>query len=179
MTLSYKVGSLQVREEELSSMLKLKVHHQFQCGLCDVSLMTYRLVLVPERRFPRQDKDVVEASGHIIELTVRLRELEALLKESRSGENKLQKDLEEMKRRHREAKQGLSQLKGERANPVASPKDRRLVLHLPLGQSVNPAFCCRCRGAAAAVNAEQHAAGGDHPPQTGAPAASQRPAPVW
>lgn len=26
MTLSYKVGSLQVREEELSSMLKLKVH---------------------------------------------------------------------------------------------------------------------------------------------------------
>ncbi|XP_011603053.2 coiled-coil domain-containing protein 62 isoform X1 [Takifugu rubripes] len=83
MTLSYKVGSLQVREEELSSMLKLK------------------------------DKDVVEASGHIIELTVRLRELEALLRESRSRENKLLKDLEEMKRRHREAKQGLSQLKEE------------------------------------------------------------------
>lgn len=32
MTLSYKVGSLQVREEELSSMLKLKVqqHYMFQ-----------------------------------------------------------------------------------------------------------------------------------------------------
>lgn len=63
-------------------------------------------------RRPHQDKDVVEASGHIIDLTVRLRELEALLKESRSRENKLLKDLEEMKRRHREAKQGISQRKG-------------------------------------------------------------------
>lgn len=62
--------------------------------------------------FPHQDKDVAEASGHIIDLTVRLRELEALLKESRSRENKLLKDLEEMKRRHREAKHGISQLKG-------------------------------------------------------------------
>lgn len=55
---------------------------------------------------------MVEASGHIIDLTVRLRELETLLKESRSKENKLLKDLEEMKRRHREAKQVISQLKG-------------------------------------------------------------------
>lgn len=62
--------------------------------------------------FPHQDKDVVEASAHVIELTVRLRELEALLKESRSRENKLLKDLEEVRRRHREAKHGMSQLKG-------------------------------------------------------------------
>lgn len=70
---------------------------------------------------------MLEASGHIVELTVRLRELEALLRESRSRENKLLKDLEEMKRRHREAKQGLSQLKG--ANPVSSPKAPWLIFH--------------------------------------------------
>lgn len=70
--------------------------------------------------FPHQDKDVVEASGHIIELTVRLRELERLLQESRSRENKLLKDLEEMRRRHREAKQGLSKLKGVHANHSSS-----------------------------------------------------------
>lgn len=91
---------------------------------------------------PHQDKDVVEASGHIIELTVRLRELEALLKESRSRENKLLKDLEDMKRRHREAKQGLWQLKGVHVNPVSSQEDHRLVLHLSGGRSVKPAFCC-------------------------------------
>lgn len=65
----------------------------------------------------------MEASGHIIELTVRLRELEALLKESRSRENKLLKDLEEMKCRHRETKQGISQLKGAHVKTVPSPKD--------------------------------------------------------
>lgn len=72
-------------------------------------------------RFPHQDKDVVEASGHIIDLTVHLRELEALLKESRSKENKLLKDLEEMKRRHREAKHGVSQLKGTHLKLEKSP----------------------------------------------------------
>lgn len=69
--------------------------------------------LFPCMCFAHQDKDVVEASGHIIDLTVRLRELEALLKEGRSRENKLLKDAEEVKRRHREAKQGVSQLKGK------------------------------------------------------------------
>lgn len=88
---------------------------------------------------PRQDKDVVEASGHIIELTVRLRELEALLRESRSRENKLLKDSEEMKRRHRDAKQGLSQLKGEHVDPVSSPKDRCLCfICLSVGPSILP-----------------------------------------
>lgn len=39
MTLSYKVGSLQVREEELSSMLKLKVqqHYMFQQNVFFIS----------------------------------------------------------------------------------------------------------------------------------------------
>uniref|UniRef100_A0A3P9PUX6 Coiled-coil domain containing 62 n=1 Tax=Poecilia reticulata TaxID=8081 RepID=A0A3P9PUX6_POERE len=74
MALSTQVGSLQVREEELSSMLKLK------------------------------DKDVVEASGRNLELSARLQDLETSLAESRSQENKLLRDLEEMKRRYREAK---------------------------------------------------------------------------
>lgn len=76
-----------------------------------------------------------EASGHIIELTVRLRELEALLKESRSRETKLLKDLEEMKRRHREAKEELSQLTGVHAKPASSPKDS-----LPICLSVRPSI---------------------------------------
>lgn len=72
-------------------------------------------------RFPHQDKDVIEASGQIIDLTVHLRELEALLKESRSRENKLLKDLEEIKRRHREAKHGISQLNGAHLKLEKSP----------------------------------------------------------
>uniref|UniRef100_A0A3Q4B3Y7 Uncharacterized protein n=1 Tax=Mola mola TaxID=94237 RepID=A0A3Q4B3Y7_MOLML len=71
MALSSQVGSLQVREEELSSMLKLK------------------------------DKDVTEVSGHIVDLTGHLRELETSLSESQARENKLLKDLEESKRRYR------------------------------------------------------------------------------
>ncbi|XP_029371249.1 coiled-coil domain-containing protein 62 isoform X3 [Echeneis naucrates] len=74
MALSTQVGSLQVREEELSSMLKLK------------------------------DKDVTEATG-------RLRDLEASLTESRSRETKLLRDMEENKRRYREAKHAASHLK--------------------------------------------------------------------
>lgn len=35
-------------------------------------------------------------------------------------------------------------------------------------------LCMACRGAAAAADAGQHSEGGDHPSQTGAPAASQR-----
>lgn len=62
--------------------------------------------------FPHQDKDVTEASGHVVDLTGRLRELETSLTESRSRENKLLKDLEENKRRYREAKHWITQLKG-------------------------------------------------------------------
>lgn len=129
MTLSYKVGSLQVREEELSSMLKLKVqqHYMFQQkGIfyiyCPIKYSYESFCwCVNVMCFPHQDKDVVNASGHIIDLTVRLRELEALLKESGSRENKLLKDLEELKRRHREAKHGISQLKGTHLKLEKSP----------------------------------------------------------
>lgn len=55
---------------------------------------------------------MTEASGHIVDLRGHLRELETSLAESRSRENKLLKDLEESKRRYREAKHGIAHLKG-------------------------------------------------------------------
>uniref|UniRef100_A0A3Q0RJ35 Coiled-coil domain containing 62 n=1 Tax=Amphilophus citrinellus TaxID=61819 RepID=A0A3Q0RJ35_AMPCI len=82
MALSTQVGSLQVREEELSSMLKLK------------------------------DQDVAKASSYILDLSGRLQDLETSLKESRSQESKLAKDLEENKLRYKEAGHKVTQLKG-------------------------------------------------------------------
>ncbi|XP_073334218.1 coiled-coil domain-containing protein 62 isoform X2 [Pagrus major] len=95
MALSTQVGSLQVREEELSSMLKLK------------------------------NKDVTEASGHIVELTGRLRDLETSLTESRSRESKLLRDLEENKRRYREAKHEITHLKEELQQQVTQSSTQR------------------------------------------------------
>ncbi|XP_044030126.1 coiled-coil domain-containing protein 62 isoform X2 [Siniperca chuatsi] len=95
MALSTQVGSLQVREEELSSMLKLK------------------------------DKDVTEASGHIVNLTGRLRDLETSLTESRSQESKLLRDLEENKRRYREAKHEITHLKEELQQQVTQSSTQR------------------------------------------------------
>lgn len=95
MALSSQVGSLQVREEELSSMLKLK------------------------------DKDVTEASGQIVDLTARLRHLETSLTESHSRENKLLRDVEENKRRYRDAKQEVAHLKEELQQQVTHSSAQR------------------------------------------------------
>lgn len=48
MTLSYKVGSLQVREEELSSMLKLKVQQHYMFQRNDVYISAAGLNIVME-----------------------------------------------------------------------------------------------------------------------------------
>uniref|UniRef100_UPI0037E7F6D8 coiled-coil domain-containing protein 62 n=1 Tax=Semicossyphus pulcher TaxID=241346 RepID=UPI0037E7F6D8 len=95
MALSTQVGSLQVREEELSSMLKLK------------------------------DKDVTEASAHVVELTGRLRDLETSLTESRSRENKLLRDLEENKRRYKETRHEITHLKEELQQQVTQSSTQR------------------------------------------------------
>ncbi|MEQ2199839.1 hypothetical protein XENOCAPTIV_013830, partial [Xenoophorus captivus] len=95
MALSTQVGSLQVREEELSSMLKLK------------------------------DKDVSEASSHIQELSGRLQDLERSLAESRSQENKLLRDSEEMKRCYKDAKREVSQLRAELQQHVTQSSTQR------------------------------------------------------
>ncbi|XP_069556997.1 coiled-coil domain-containing protein 62 isoform X2 [Brachyistius frenatus] len=94
-SLSTQLGSLQVREEELSSMLKLK------------------------------DKDVTEASGHILDLSGRLRDLETTLTESRSRENKLQRDSEENRRSYREARQEVAQLREELQQQVTQSSTQR------------------------------------------------------
>ncbi|XP_035523798.1 coiled-coil domain-containing protein 62 isoform X1 [Morone saxatilis] len=95
MALSTQVGSLQVREEELSSMLKLK------------------------------DKDVTDASGHIVDLTGRLRDLETSLTESHARENKLLRDAEESKRRYRDAKHEITHLKEELQQQVTQSSTQR------------------------------------------------------
>ena len=73
------------------------------CWLVDVSIF-----------LSDQDKDVTEASGRICDLTERLRDAETSLTESRSRENKLQRDLEENKRRYRDTKHEVAHLKGTR-----------------------------------------------------------------
>ncbi|XP_068430551.1 coiled-coil domain-containing protein 62 [Clinocottus analis] len=95
MALSSQVGSLQVREEELSSMLKLK------------------------------DKDVAEASGHVRDLTGRVRHLEATVTESRSRESELMRDSEENKRRHRESRYEITHLKEELQQQVSQSSTQR------------------------------------------------------
>ncbi|XP_040012742.1 coiled-coil domain-containing protein 62 isoform X2 [Xiphias gladius] len=95
MALSTQVGSLQVREEELSSMLKLK------------------------------EKDVTEASSHILDLTGRLRDLDTSLTESRSRETKVLRDLEENKRRYREARHEVTHLKEELQQQITQGSSQR------------------------------------------------------
>ncbi|KAF7217780.1 coiled-coil domain-containing protein 62 isoform X4 [Nothobranchius furzeri] len=95
MALSTQVGSLRVREEELSAVLKLK------------------------------DKDVTEASGRTLELTGRLRDLDAALTQSRSQENKLFKDSEENKRRYKETKHEVNQLREELQQQVTQSSTQR------------------------------------------------------
>ncbi|KAM4528134.1 coiled-coil domain-containing protein 62 [Odontesthes bonariensis] len=95
MALSTQVGSLQVREEELRSMLKLK------------------------------DKDLTEASAHILDLTGLLQDLETVLKESRSKESKQLRDVEENKRQYREAKHETTQLKEELQQQVTQSSTQR------------------------------------------------------
>ncbi|XP_068562540.1 coiled-coil domain-containing protein 62 isoform X2 [Cebidichthys violaceus] len=95
MALSTQVGSLQVREEELSSMLKLK------------------------------DKDVTEASGHVVDLTGRLRDLETTVAESRSRGSELLRDSEENIRRYRESRYEITHLKEELQQQVTQSSTQR------------------------------------------------------
>ncbi|KAB5543366.1 hypothetical protein PHYPO_G00078240 [Pangasianodon hypophthalmus] len=83
LTLSSQLGQLQVHEEELSSMLKLK------------------------------DKDLTEATDNILSLTDRLRESESSLKECQFRESKMLQETEEYKCRFREARHQNAELKDE------------------------------------------------------------------
>lgn len=70
-----------------------------------------------------QDKDVTEASSHILDLTGRLRDLETSLTQRRSQESKLLRDFEENKHRYREARREVAHLKGRRVDSVARVPD--------------------------------------------------------
>lgn len=126
MALSTKVGSLQVREEELSSMLKLKVM-SLLCVSQGYTIVLYLVwveissALVNGIYAPSlQDKDVTEASGHVDDLTARLRDLETTVTESSSRESELLRDSEENKRRCRESRREVTHLKGtKRRTPFA------------------------------------------------------------
>ncbi|XP_051539841.1 coiled-coil domain-containing protein 62-like isoform X2 [Myxocyprinus asiaticus] len=83
MMLSTQVGQLQLREEELSSVLRLK------------------------------DKDVIEATDHILELSGRLCELEKSLEELRTRESKTLRETEEHKHCFRESRHENTQLRAE------------------------------------------------------------------
>ncbi|XP_046873843.1 coiled-coil domain-containing protein 62 isoform X2 [Hypomesus transpacificus] len=95
MSLSAQVGALQVREEELSAMLRLK------------------------------DKDVTEATNHIVDLSGRRKDLETSLKESGFRESRLLREAEENKRRYREARHASTRLKEELQEQVREGSAQR------------------------------------------------------
>ncbi|XP_038827157.1 coiled-coil domain-containing protein 62 [Salvelinus namaycush] len=95
MSLSAQLGSLQVRGEELSTMLRLK------------------------------DKDVTEATNHIVDLSGRLREMEGSLKESHTREARVLREVEEHKRRYREARHENTRLKEELQQQVTEGSAQR------------------------------------------------------
>ncbi|XP_067255097.1 coiled-coil domain-containing protein 62 [Chanodichthys erythropterus] len=99
--LSSQVGQLQVREEELSSMLKLK------------------------------DKDVIEATNHILELSGRLCDLERSLEELRTRESKTLREMEEHKHRFRKSRHENTQLKDElQEKTIENNSQREELIHL-------------------------------------------------
>ncbi|XP_059400793.1 protein Hook homolog 3-like isoform X1 [Carassius carassius] len=83
MMLSSQLGQLQVREVEVSSMLKLK------------------------------DRDVIEATNQILELSSHLCELEKSLEELRTRESKMLREMEKHKHCFRESRHENTQLKAE------------------------------------------------------------------
>ncbi|XP_055087636.1 coiled-coil domain-containing protein 62 isoform X2 [Periophthalmus magnuspinnatus] len=93
--LSTQIGALQVREEELSSMLKLK------------------------------EKDVSEASSHLLDLTGHLKDMELSLKESYTKESTLQTELQEQKHYCTEARCAITQLKEQLQQQIAQSSAQR------------------------------------------------------
>ncbi|KAK7895498.1 hypothetical protein WMY93_020823 [Mugilogobius chulae] len=93
--LSTQIGTLQVREEELSSMLKLK------------------------------EKDLSEASNQLLDLTRHLKDVETSLRESYSRESVLQTELQEQKHHCTEARCDVTQLKDQLQQQVAQSNTQR------------------------------------------------------
>uniref|UniRef100_A0A8C5LWX3 Coiled-coil domain containing 62 n=1 Tax=Leptobrachium leishanense TaxID=445787 RepID=A0A8C5LWX3_9ANUR len=84
MELSAQAGRLQAREEELTTLLKLK------------------------------DNDIIEATNHITEFTSRFKDLEAALRETRNREAASIKEVQDLKPRLKGLKREIDKLKAER-----------------------------------------------------------------
>lgn len=110
-TLSSQLGQLHVHEEELSSMLKLKVA-LLPLGLWYMGRCVF-LQSLPIHMHIIQDKDLTEATNHILSLTDRLKESESSLKECQSREGRMLQETEEYKRHFREARHQNGELKGK------------------------------------------------------------------
>lgn len=67
---------------------------------------------MPDFIFFYQDKDVIEATNHILELSGRLCDLEKSLEELRTRESKMLREMEEHKHRFRKSRHENTQLKG-------------------------------------------------------------------
>nr|XP_006811130.1 PREDICTED: coiled-coil domain-containing protein 62-like [Saccoglossus kowalevskii] len=80
---SSQLGQLEAREQELITMLKLK------------------------------DKDLLEASNHISEITGKLKRLDTMYREYRQSDLNSKKDLEDWKQRHGDLKAENDRLRGE------------------------------------------------------------------
>ncbi|XP_069038248.1 coiled-coil domain-containing protein 62 isoform X2 [Lepisosteus oculatus] len=93
--LSTQIGQLQAREQELGAMLKLK------------------------------DEDVVEATRHIVDLTGRLRKLEAAVKECRLREDRALKEAQEYKRQLREARREAAKLRDDLQEKTAENNNQK------------------------------------------------------
>ncbi|XP_075690221.1 coiled-coil domain-containing protein 62 isoform X2 [Rhinoderma darwinii] len=93
--LSAQVGRLQAREQELSTLLRLK------------------------------DKDIVGATNHITELTARFKDLEAALRETRFRETSALQEMQKLKPRIKGLKTELDKLKDDLSQKTVENNEQR------------------------------------------------------
>ncbi|XP_069789322.1 coiled-coil domain-containing protein 62 isoform X2 [Narcine bancroftii] len=95
MELSSQVGQLQAREQELTTMLELK------------------------------DKDMVEATNHILDLTARFKTLEGALREARLNETNCRKEVHENKQHSKNLRHEVCKLKDELDEKTVENNEQR------------------------------------------------------
>ncbi|XP_072351737.1 coiled-coil domain-containing protein 62 isoform X2 [Scyliorhinus torazame] len=93
--LSAQVGQLQSREQELTTMLELK------------------------------DKDMVEATNHIMDLTARFKALEGALREARLNETNTRKDVHDCKQHSKKLRHEICKLKDELDERTVESNEQR------------------------------------------------------
>ncbi|CAH1800583.1 unnamed protein product [Owenia fusiformis] len=94
--MSSTIGQLEAREQELLTMLRLK------------------------------DKDLIEASNHIAELSVKLKRLDGSYRESQQSDRQAKRDITDWKQRHSEARQEIQRLNNELSNEQSSHQEQSI-----------------------------------------------------